>query len=115
MLNGTSEVKMEIELLKESDGVELYRLKNSNGMTATITNYGARIVTLCPFDKNGNAVDVVAGFDTPQGFMGDNPYFNAVIGRVCNRIGGATEITICTAERKGLTENSGKLTSTAKT
>ena len=89
MLNGTSEVKMEIELLKESDGVELYRLKNSNGMTATITNYGARIVTLCPFDKNGNAVDVVAGFDTPQGFMGDNPYFNAVIGRVCNRIGGA--------------------------
>lgn len=80
---------MSIELIRNCDGIELYRLSNKNGMTATVTNYGARIVTLCPFDRNGNPVDVLAGFESPEGFKGDNPYFNAVIGRVCNRIGGA--------------------------
>lgn len=80
---------MSVKLYSSKNGIELYELKNANGMVATVTNYGARIVTLKPFDKNGNAVDVLAGFDTPEGFMGDNPYFNAVIGRVCNRIGGA--------------------------
>lgn len=74
---------------KSPKGIETYALENKNGMRAEIITYGARIAKLLVKDKNGNFVDVVAGFDDVDGFMGDNPYFNAVIGRVCNRIGGA--------------------------
>ncbi len=76
-------------LAKSEKGIESYKIENESGAYAVVITYGARIANLCVNDKNGNLVDVVAGFDTPDGFLGDNPYFNAVIGRVCNRIGGA--------------------------
>jgi aldose 1-epimerase len=66
--------------------VDLYTLTNSNGMEVSITNYGARIVTLKVPDRAGKMADVVLGFDTLQGFLGDNPYFGAVVGRYGNRI-----------------------------
>lgn len=75
---------------KSPKGIELYELENDNGVKAQIITYGARIAKLFVPNKNGEMIDVVAGFDTPDGFLGENPYFNAVIGRVGNRIGGAT-------------------------
>lgn len=75
---------------KSPNGIELYELENDNGVKAQIITYGARIAKLLVPNKNGEMIDVVAGFDTPDGFLGENPYFNAVIGRVGNRIGGAT-------------------------
>lgn len=75
---------------KSPKGIELYELENDNGVKAQIITYGARIAKLLVPNKNGEMIDVVAGFDTPDGFLGENPYFNAVIGRVGNRIGGAT-------------------------
>ena len=41
--------------------VGLFLLKNGN-LTAAITNYGGRIVSLCAPDKNGQTADVVLGF-----------------------------------------------------
>lgn len=41
----------------------LITLTNKNGMEACITNYGARVVSLCVPDKNGKPTDVVLGFD----------------------------------------------------
>lgn len=75
---------------KSPKGIELYELENDKGVKAQIITYGARIAKLFVPNKNGEMIDVVAGFDTPDGFLGENPYFNAVIGRVGNRIGGAT-------------------------
>lgn len=75
---------------KSPKGIELYELENDNGVKAQIITYGARIAKLLVPNKSGEMIDVVAGFDTPDGFLGENPYFNAVIGRVGNRIGGAT-------------------------
>lgn len=75
---------------KSPNGIELYELENDNGVKAQIITYGARIAKLLVPNKNGEMIDVVAGFDTPDEFLGENPYFNAVIGRVGNRIGGAT-------------------------
>lgn len=81
---------MKIEFLgKSPKGIEAYSLENESGMRAEIIAYGARIARLFVRNKNGELIDVVAGFDNVDDFMGDNPYFNAVIGRVCNRIGGA--------------------------
>ncbi len=80
---------MKTKLVSKTDGISLYELTNGGKITVQITDYGARIHKVLVEDKKGDVIDVVAGFETPNGFTGDNPYFNAVIGRVANRIGGA--------------------------
>jgi aldose 1-epimerase len=66
--------------------VDLYTLKNSNGLAATITNYGGIVVSLTVPDKNGKLGDVVLGYDTLNDYIGSTPYFGALIGRYGNRI-----------------------------
>ncbi len=72
---------------KTADGtpVDLYTLK-SGKLEATITNYGGRVVTLLVPDRTGKIADIVLGFDTLDGYLKDNPYFGAVVGRYGNRI-----------------------------
>lgn len=56
-------------------------------MHAAITNYGGRLVALVIPDKNGNETDIVAGFDSIQGYLeAEEKYFGALIGRYANRI-----------------------------
>ncbi|MGA3188384.1 MAG: aldose epimerase family protein [Bryobacteraceae bacterium] len=69
---------------REGVSVRIFTLTNKHGMEATITNYGGRVVSL----KVGG-VDVVLGFDSLEGYLNDNPYFGALIGRYANRIGHA--------------------------
>lgn len=66
--------------------VELYTLRNSNGMEAAITNYGGRVVRLVVPDRDGRFDDVVLGFDRIEGYLAKNPYFGALVGRYANRI-----------------------------
>lgn len=66
---------------------DLYILKNANGMTAAITNYGGRLVSLLVPDSSGKMVDVIVGFDSVSTFKNSSePYFGAIIGRYGNRI-----------------------------
>jgi aldose 1-epimerase len=66
---------------------DLYILKNEGGMTAAITNYGGRLVSLLVPDKDGKLTDVVAGLGSVQDYVhSTEPYFGATIGRVGNRI-----------------------------
>ncbi|MEO8051017.1 MAG: aldose epimerase family protein [Acidobacteriota bacterium] len=74
---------------REGAPVRLYTLTNAKGLVATITNYGGRIVSLKVPDKTGAMGDVVAGFDSLDGYLNQNPYFGALIGRYANRIGHA--------------------------
>lgn len=74
---------------KTIDGKQthLYTLKNKNGITATFTNYGGRIVSLLVPDKTGKLTDVVLGFESVEGFeKSTEPYYGATIGRYGNRI-----------------------------
>ena len=65
----------------------LFILKNKNGITAAITNYGGRLVGLWVPDKMGKMTDVVVGFASVQKYVGaSEPYFGATIGRYGNRI-----------------------------
>ena len=50
---------------KLSDGREvyIYTLKNNNGMTVKLSEYGAAIVQLFAPDRNGTFTDVVCGYD----------------------------------------------------
>ncbi|HEY6954060.1 MAG TPA: galactose-1-epimerase, partial [Flavisolibacter sp.] len=67
--------------------VNLYFLRNKNGLETAITNYGARIVTLIVPDKSGQATDVVVGFDSLQGYLDSTEtYHGAIVGRYANRI-----------------------------
>jgi aldose 1-epimerase len=73
----------------DGTGVDLYTLTNANGCEAKITNYGGIVVALHVPDREGNLSDVVPGFDSFEPYLGDHPYFGALIGRYGNRIGKA--------------------------
>jgi aldose 1-epimerase len=67
--------------------IQYYNLANRAGLSATITNYGGRVVALYIPDKNGVLADVVLGFDGVDGyFTAREKYFGALIGRYGNRI-----------------------------
>jgi len=71
----------------EGDSVSLYVLKNANGLEATFTNYGQRLVSLMVPDKNGDFEDIALGYSTLKEYqVGNGGYFGAVIGRYGNRI-----------------------------
>lgn len=65
---------------------KLFTLKNKNGMTAEVTNYGTKIIRLMVPDKDGKFEDVVQGFDTLQENIDKEPYFGCTCGRFANRI-----------------------------
>ena len=66
--------------------VGLFFLKNGN-LTAAITNYGGRIVSLCAPDKNGQKADVVLGFKSIDDYLkATGVYHGAIVGRVIGRI-----------------------------
>jgi aldose 1-epimerase len=73
----------------EGREVDLYTLTNSNGLKARITNYGAILVSLEVPDRTDKLADITLGFDTLDGYLGEHPYFGAVVGRYANRIGAA--------------------------
>src|SRR6476646_8085951 len=84
-----------------ADGVkvDLYTLTNRGGVEARITDFGGALVALKVPDRNGNASDVVLGYDSASRYADDKFYFGGIIGRYANRIargqfklGGATYI-----------------------
>jgi aldose 1-epimerase len=66
--------------------VDLYVLTDSGGMVAKIMTYGATVTELDTPDRNGDFDDVVLGFPSLDGYLGKEPYFGAIVGRVGNRI-----------------------------
>lgn len=71
----------------EGKEVFKYTLKNHSGMEVDIISYGAIITAIRIPDKHNEPGDVVLGFDTLEEYLGDHPYFGAMVGRVCNRVG----------------------------
>ncbi len=72
------------------EGVKLFTLTNANGLTAQITSYGGRVVSLWVPDKNGEFADVSIGYNSVDGYLNNKEhYFGALIGRYGNRIGNA--------------------------
>ncbi len=68
--------------------VDLFTLRNANGLAAKVTNYGAIITELHVPDRNGKSADVVLGFDKLEPYLEKHPYFGATVGRFANRIAG---------------------------
>ncbi len=73
---------------KTRDGQEVYmfKLETKGGLKVSIISYGGTITSLEIPDKNRNLVDIVLGFDNLEQYLGDHPFFGAIIGRYGNRI-----------------------------
>lgn len=72
---------------KNGDIAKVFTLTNSNNVTAKLTNFGAVLISLFVPDKNGNADDVVLGFDTLEKYYtNDICYFGSTVGRNSNRV-----------------------------
>lgn len=87
------EVKVKMNVQEQSFGqtpdehkVKLYTLTNSNGLKAGIMTYGAILVSLEVPDRNGKLEDITLGYDDLSGYIKNNPYFGAIVGRYGNRI-----------------------------
>jgi aldose 1-epimerase len=71
--------------------VELFTLRNRRGTTLKVTDYGAIVTELDLPDRKGAFADVVLGFDSLAGYLGEqHPYFGCIAGRCANRIAGAS-------------------------
>ena len=73
----------------EHDGktMELFTLKNANGLVAQITNYGGKVINLWTPDKNGDFADIVIGYETSAEYLNTTEiYYGTLIGRYGNRI-----------------------------
>jgi len=82
----TMDVKKETFGKVENQEVFLYTLSNNNGMIVKITNYGGIVTSIIVPDKDGNFDDVVMGYNKFEGYLNNDPYFGAIVGRYANRI-----------------------------
>jgi len=66
--------------------VDLITLRNQAGVEIRVMTYGATILSLKTPDRNGQADDIVLGFDTFPPYVDKSPYFGCIVGRYGNRI-----------------------------
>lgn len=67
----------------------LYTITNKSGMSISVTNFGATLVSVMVPDRNDECLDVVLGYDDVTGYENGTLFFGASVGRCANRIGGA--------------------------
>ena len=72
--------------LPDDRAVDLYTLRNAQGMTVKITTYGGAITSWTAPDKAGKYEDITLGCDSLAGYLRGTPFFGALIGRYGNRI-----------------------------
>lgn len=72
--------------LPDGTTATLFTLTNTQGTTATLTDFGATLVSLKTADRDGNLADIAVGYDTLEGWVNDGSYMGASVGRYGNRI-----------------------------
>lgn len=92
MSHNTQETKSGLQIASFEKNIDekltsLYVLTNKNGAELTISNYGARIVSLMVPNRDNELVDIVTGHNSIDEYLeSEEPYFGAVCGRTANRI-----------------------------
>lgn len=77
-------------VLPGGEEVSLIRLKGNGAVQAEIITLGAIIKSLWVPDRKDDRKDVVLGQDSLEAYLNNQSCSAAVIGRVANRIGGAS-------------------------
>jgi len=83
----TNVTRLAFGKLDDGREVELFTLANSQGMKVSVSTLGAAVTSLWVPDRGGKLADVVLGYDSLDGYLRDNSYFGAIVGRYGNRIG----------------------------
>ena len=79
-------MKENFGILPDGTQAALYTI-HGGGLTATVTDFGAHLVSLMVPDKDGHIEDVVLGFDDANGYRtGNGAYLGATVGRNANRV-----------------------------
>lgn len=96
LLSESKKYKMKLQEITfgkfpDEKSASLYVLSNNNNIIVKITNYGAIITSIEMPDKNGHIENVACGFNKLEDYLskeylGNYPYFGAIIGRFGNRI-----------------------------
>ena len=71
---------------RKEGGAETFNICNENGMTATFTSYGARLLRLEVPARNGSLKNVVWGCRDAEEALTDSDYRQPIVGRYGNRI-----------------------------
>ena len=75
--------------LDDDRAAHLFRLQNGQGQSATITDYGARLVSFLTPDSAGDLRQIVLGCSDLASYCADTCCLGAIIGRNANRISNA--------------------------
>lgn len=73
-------------VLAHAQKIDLYTLKNRNGMEVKIINFGGTVTSISVPDRSGKFADVVLGFNNVDDYLKPHPSFGTAIGRFGNRI-----------------------------
>ena len=76
-------------ILPDGRNAHLIQMNNGHGIVVTVSDYGGVIQSILTPDRNGQAADIVLGYDTLEEYIKDGCYFGATVGRCANRIAGA--------------------------
>lgn len=82
--------KFEFGSAGDGRAVAAYRLENRSGASVTVLEYGATVQSLRVPGCGGSRIDVVLGYDTVAEYEANGGYLGAIIGRMGNRVGGAS-------------------------
>lgn len=79
-------VKQHFGILPDGSNVHRYTMKNENGMSVSILDFGGVIQQILVPDRRGRFTDVVGGYDNVTDYYYGDGYQGALIGRWGNRI-----------------------------
>ncbi len=85
-LNMLSLKKNYFGTLPDKVNIDIYTIRNSNGLELSVTNYGGRVTSILVPDKYGKLKNIVLGFENLDDYLKDEFYLGAIIGRFANRI-----------------------------
>ena len=81
-------MKRSFGILPSGEETTLYTI-SCGDLSATVTDYGATLVSLFVPDRNGNLADVVLGCDDANDYTVGTAFLGATVGRNANRVKGA--------------------------
>ena len=76
----------EFGITKDGQKVTAFELKNGNGMSVRILDFGCTIQSITVPDRNGTPTDIALGYDDVASYEAGSCYYGAVVGRYANRI-----------------------------
>lgn len=66
--------------------MEAHIITHPSGVSATVSVLGATLRTLRVPDRDGDSGNILVGFESPEEWLANKPFFGATVGRYANRI-----------------------------